>query len=236
MSMKWKSSPRKIRITKILLIAVIIGLIGMNTSVLTNKTIILSSTAASPTVPWNITLTINESSGAGNTVVFGGAINASDGQDIYDMPAPPMPPVLPAISAWFETPFPLPFNKLIHEYKHYPSICTRWNLSILWFPAPGDNTTTTISLHWDPAQVVKSPYTSFSLSENNAVLVNMLTKNTYSFFSNGTLHRFQIICQNEPSNNSSEQNAVPLPPLILGVIVTLTVVTIIIIFYIRRNK
>ena len=235
--MSRKTPSRKKTITKIVLITILIGLIGVNTSVLTTTTLIPCATAASPRVKWDITLKIDEPSGAGNTVVFGGATNASDGQDVYDMPAPPMPPVFPAISAWFDTPFPKPFDKLIYEYKHSPSSSTTWNLSILWLPAPADNTTTTISLHWDPAEVEKTPYTSFYLQENNTVPVNMLTQNTYSYVSNASLHRFQIICQNKASNNSSEQNTIPLLPLLIFILVLFIVIIIVILLlYIRGKK
>jgi len=237
MAMKWKYPPRKKHITQIVLITVLISLLGIHTSIFTNNTNIPCATAANPRVKWDITLKIDEPSGAGNTVVFGGATNASDGQDVYDQPAPPMPPVFPAISAWFDTPFPKPFDKLIYEYKQSPSSSTTWNLSILWLPAPGNTTKTTISLYWDPAEVKKTPYTSFYLQENNTVPVNMLTQNTYSYVSNASLHRFQIICQNEASNNSSEQNTIPLLPLLIFIFVLFMVIIIVILLlYMRRKK
>ena len=245
MSMKSKSSPRKIHATKVILITIIISLIGMTTSIFTNNTSITRSTAANPPVVWNITLTINESSGASNTVVFGEATTASDNQDIYDMPAPPMPPQFPAIAAWFETPSPVPFNNLIYEYKHYPSNYTEWNLSILWIPAPGNTTSTSMTIHWDSSQLLTITNLTLLLYENNTILTNMLTTNSYSYIitPNKPLYRFQIISQNHPSdnnsseqnknptlnNNSSEQNKIPLPPLFSYILVTLTFIVIIIV-------
>ncbi|VVB60411.1 Uncharacterised protein [uncultured archaeon] len=238
--MKSKTSPRKIHVIKVILIAIIIGLIGVNTSFLTNNTSILRSTAADPTVVWNITLTINGSSGASNAVFFGEATNASDNKDIYDMPAPPMPPQFPAIAAWFETPFPVPFNNLIYEYKHYPSNYTEWNLSILWLPAPGNTTSTSITINWDSSQLLKITNLTLFLYENNTILANMLTTNSYSYIvtPNEPLHRFQIISQNQPSNNnSSEQNQIPLPPLfIYFLVIFMVIIIVLVLLYTRRNK
>jgi hypothetical protein len=238
MSMKWKSSTRKIHITKILLISLLINIIAINTSILTNKTIVLSSTAANPPIPWNITLTINESSGAGNMVVIGVATNALDGQDSYDIPAPPIPPQFPAIVAWLETPFAVPFNTLISEYKHFPSTNSVWNLSIIWISAPGNTTSTSITIHWDSSQISKNTNITLFLYENNTILTNMLTTNSYSYITNITLHRFQIISQNHPSNNnSSEQNNIPLPPLFIYILVTcLVIIIVFVLLHTRRSK
>jgi hypothetical protein len=235
--MKWNSTSKTIRVTTIVLITVLIGLIGKNTSLFPNNTIIPCSTAASPTEPWNITLTIDEPSGASNTVVFGETTNASNGQDSYDMPAPPMPPQFPAISAWFDTPFPLPFNKLIYEFKHSPSTYSSWNLSILWLPAPGNTTSTSITLHWDSSQLLKNPDNTLFLYKNNTLLTDMLTTNSYSYITNSSLHSFQIISQSQPSNNSSEQNTIPILPLIIFILVLFIVIIIVLLLlYMRRKK
>jgi len=234
--MKWKSSSRTLHVTTIVLITVLIGLIGMNSSVVTNKTIIPCSTAASPTIPWNITLRINESGGAGNTVVFGEETNASHGQDGYDRPAPPIPPILPAITAWFETPFPPPFTKLIYEFKPSSSIYTSWNLSILWLPAPGNITSTSITIHWDSSQLLKNPNITLFLYENNTILTNMLTTNSYSYVTNDTLHSFQIISQNQPSNNPPEQNIIPILPLLIFILVLFMAIFIVFLFLNKKKK
>lgn len=233
---KSKYPRRKIFIKKILLLIVILGLTGMITSALTNKTIIPISTAASQTVSWNVTLQITESSGAGNTIILGEAVDASNSQDTYDMPVPPMPPQFPSIITWFETPFSIPFNKLLSEYKHYPSNHSVWNLSIVWSPVPGDNSTAVLTIHWDSSQVAKSPYQSFLLYQNNTLLENMFTSTSYSFSTHGTLQHFQIICK-DPLTNSSKQNQLPILPIILSIIVIFVVIIIIVvIIYIRRTK
>jgi hypothetical protein len=233
---KSKYPRRKTLIKKILLFIVIAGLTGMSTSTLTNETIFPLSTAASQTVPWNVTLQITESSGVGNTIVLGEAADASDGQDTYDTPVPPMPPQFPSIVTWFETPFSIPFNTLLSEYKHYPSNHSVWNLSIVWFPAPGNNSTAVLTIRWDSSQIAESPYQSFLLYQNNTFLKNMFTSTSYSFSTNGTLQHFQILCK-DPLTNSSEQNQLPMPPIILGIIVLFVVIIImVVIIYIRRTK
>ena len=233
---KSKYPRRKTFIKKILLFIVIAGLTGMSTSALTNKTILPISTAASQTVPWNVTLQITESRGAGSTLILGETVDASDGQDTYDVPVPPMPPQVPSIITWFETPFSIPFNTLLSEYKHYPSNHSVWNLSIVWSPAPGNNSTAIVTIHWDSSQVAKSPYQSFLLYQNNTLLEDMFTSISYSFFTNGTLQHFQIICK-DPLINSSKQNQLPMLLIILGIIVLFVVIIImVVIIYIRRTK
>jgi hypothetical protein len=235
--MKWKSSSRKICLTEILLIIVMIDLIAINTSILTNNTIVPSSTAANPTIQWYINLTIDEPNGAGYTVVFGEATNASDGQDSYDIPAPPTSPQLPVIIAWFETSFPVPFNNLFYEYKHYPSINTSWNLSILWLPGPGNTISTNITIHWDASQILKNTNITLFLYENNTILTNMLTTNSYSYITNSTVHGFQIISQNQPSNSSLEQNKIQIPSLLIYILVILIIIILAtLLLYKRRNK
>ncbi|MBE3138988.1 MAG: hypothetical protein IMZ53_00225, partial [Thermoplasmata archaeon] len=183
----------------------------------------------------SLTLQITEPSGSGNSVVLGGSPNASDGQDDLDLPEPPAPPTLPSIRAWFTTPFSIPFNKLLHEYKHVPSQRMEWNLSTIWAPEPGNTSSTTISISWDPTQVAKSTFDSFQLYENNTAVANMLTENSYSFPSNDTQHRFQIIGQSTSTNGTSEQNDLPVLPILLGISV-LVIVIIIALFLYKRKK
>ena len=230
--MKWKSLPRILQVTTI----VLISLIGISSFFDTNTTIISYSTGASQPMPWKITLTINEPSGAGNIVEFGEQLNASNGQDSSDIPAPPMPPTLPAITAWFETPFPLPFDKLINEFKLYPTASATWNLTILWLPAPGNITSTNITLHWDPSEILKNPGQSLFLYENSTILTNMLTTQSYSYETNSTPHQFQIISQNHPSNNTSEQNTIPMLPLIIFILVLFMVIIIVLFLLYRRRE
>ena len=231
--MKQNHSPRRFLIKRMLLITIIMSLIGTGIQTLSNRNIPLSIVSAQQDT-WSLTLQITEPSGSGNTVVLGGSLNASDGQDDLDLPEPPaqMPPY---IRAWFTTPFSIPFDKLLHEYKHIPSQRMQWNLSIIWAPEPGNDSSTTISIIWDPTQAAKSTYDSFRLYENNTAVANMLTENSYSFPSNGTLHLFQIIGQTTSTNGASEQNDLPVLPILLGISV-LVIVIIIAFFFYKRKK
>lgn len=224
---------KKIIFTIAILSLMGLSLIGLISNFLTSNTSIPLSVAASENIRWNITLRITDFSGIGNAVILGEATDASNGQDQYDIAAPPMPPQFPSITAWFQTPFPVPFNQLIHEYKYYPSTHAAWNLSILWIPEPGNTTSTMIRIQWDLSGIIKSPYQSFVLLENNTVLANMLIDNSYVFSTNGSLHRFQIIGQREPAKNTTQTEALFLP-LLIGIIIV--VFFIIAIFFVIKRR
>jgi hypothetical protein len=215
-----------------LLITIIMSLIGMGTQTLSNKNIPLFIVSAQQDT-WILTLQITESSGKGTTVVLKGSPNASNGQDDLDIPIPP-PPLPPYIRAWFATPFPIPFNILLNESKHIPSQHVQWNLSIIWVPESENDSLTTINIIWNPAQAIQTTYDSFQLYENNTAVANMLTENSYSFPSNGTLHQFQIIGQSTPANGASEKNDLPVLPIILGISVLIIAIALFIVY--KRKK
>jgi hypothetical protein len=192
--------------------------------------------AMDETSPWSVTLHITEASGIGNAVVFGQKPDASDGQDVYDLPEPPAPPQLPYIRAWFSTPFSIPYNDLLQEYKHMPSQRLQWNLSILWVMNPGNITSTTIQIHWDSAQAEASNFESFKIYEGTHMVADMLTQNSYSFPSNGSLYQFQIIAQNTLTNGISEQNTISLPFILFLSIGAFVVIVVIVLFFYRRKK
>ncbi|MBE3137250.1 MAG: hypothetical protein IMZ43_07680 [Thermoplasmata archaeon] len=226
--MKQNYPPRRFLIKRMLLITIIMSLIGMGIQTLSNKNIPLLIVSAQQDA-WSLTLKIT----AGPTIILGGSPNASDGQDDLDLPEPPAPPTLPSIRAWFATPLSIPYDKLLHEYKHAPSQRMEWNLSLIWIPEPGNTSSTTISISWDPTQAAKSTYDSFQLYENNTAVANMLTENSYSFPSNGTLQSFQIIGLSTSTNGASEQNDLPVLPILLGISV---IVVVIIAFFLYKRK
>ena len=183
---------------------------------------------------WSLTLHVTESTGSGNTVVLGGSSNASDGTDDLDLPEPPPPPQLPYIRAWFATSFSVPFNRLLHEYQHLPAQRLQWNLSIIWVPEPGNNSSTTIEISWDSSQAKESGFGSFQLCENETVVANMLSQNSFSYPSIDTLHRFNIIAQNTPMNNDSGKYDLPVLPIILGIIMLIVAVVLLVVY--KRKK
>ena len=206
---------------RILLITIIISLCGTGFVTLSSTNIPSLIVSAQPD-PWNLTLQITEPSGSRNTIILGGSPNASDETDNLDLPEPPAPPMLPYIRAWFTTPFFIPFNRLLQEYKYILSPRMEWNLSIIWV---SENVSlTTISINWDPTQAAKSGFNSFKVYENNTVVANLLTEHSYSFLSNGTLHHFQIIGESD----------LEVLPILLGI--SVIVIVIIFAFFMYKRK
>ena len=210
------------------------GLTGITIPEFTNHTTPLVL-ALDKTVPWNMTLRITETSGTGNTVIIGEEPDASDGLDHYDLPEPPAPPQFPFIRSWFATSFVAPYNNLLQEYKSSYSDHAMWNLSIVWVPAPGNQSATTVLILWDPVQVNANHTHSLLLYENDMIVANMITKNSYSFSTNGSLHRFQIIGLSKSTNGTSEQSNMPVLPILLAIIV-LAIVIIIALYFYKRKK
>jgi PKD repeat protein len=172
-------------------------------------TCLLNSIQANETtIIWSCTIHVNESEGKQDTVVFGEAPDASDGQDSYDIPAPPIPPQLPVIKAWFETPFPVPFNNLFYEYKHYPTTNSVWNLTLQWMPS-GGSSPTTITMSWLTSEIDDSEYTSVDLcTDTGTILQNMLIDTTYTFSCPAYVpQNFKIICAH--TDNPPETPNIP---------------------------
>jgi hypothetical protein len=235
-SMSLKYSSKK-RYMSIILITVSIGLCATHMEVLINAPSNLLSAKAAQTGDWSTTFHITESGGAGNTVVIGATSNSSDGQDQNDLPEPPAPPQVPFLLTWFETPFPLPYNDLLHEYKSTSSNRLVWNLSILWMPESQNHSTTTIHILWNSTQVYMSGYYSFRLYENNSLVADMRIEDTFSYTTNSTVHRFQIIAQKISTNDTSE----PIQPPIILIMISVSfglivVIAIVIIVHLRKNK
>jgi hypothetical protein len=191
--------------------------------------------AMDDTAPWSVTLHITETSGTGNTVVFGQKPDASDGQDGYDLPEPPSPPQMPYLLAWFQTPFPTPYERLLQEYKHAPSPRSVWNLSILWVATPGNASSTTITITWGPPNNTASEGFSLLLYENSTVLADMLTDHSYSFPTTGAVHRFSVVSERTSSGNSSETNEFPVLPLLVGVIIVVFVIVLLLVYRTRKT-
>jgi hypothetical protein len=225
-----KRSPIK----KILIIAIIAGFIGIIIPTFTHYNIPLVY-ALDETIAWNITLRITETSGTGNTVVFGEKLDASDDLDQYDLPEPPAPPQLPYIRTWFETSFTYPFNNLLQEFKSSSSNRTIWNVTIVWVAAPENQSHPTVSINWDSPLINTNLTHSLLLYENDVIIANMITENSYSFSTNGSLHRFQIIYQSETSNNSGKPMELPILPFVISGVACIVIITTAI-FFLKRKK
>lgn len=195
----------------------------------------LIASASDETFEWNITLRITETSGTGNTVIFGEKSDASDDLDRYDLPEPPAPPQLPFIRAWFITSFKIPFNNLLQEYKSSSSDQAIWNLSLVRVASPGNLSNMTITIRWDPIFINENFTPSLLLSQNNVIIANMITQNSYSFPTNGSVHNFKIIYERKIINNNGKPLDIPILPLIITGIIFIILITTTI-FFAKRKK
>jgi hypothetical protein len=226
-----KRSPLK----KILIITILLGLAGMTIPEFTDYNMPHVLALDEP-VLWNMTLRITESSGIGNTVILGEKTDASDGLDQYDLPEPPAPPQFPYIRSWFGTSFAIPFNNLLQEYKSSTSDRAIWNLSIVWMPAPGNQSITTVRLLWDSSQIHANHTDSLLLYENSVIVSNMITNNSFSFSTNGSLHRFQIMYQKETSNGTGNPIELQVLLLAMGAVVCVVLIAIAFVAMKRRRE
>jgi len=217
MKRKYKTSKNVIR--KTMIAVLLVFLITSCTYALFNRTVIPISKASSENISWNATISITESGGAGNDIVFGEATDASDGQDDYDLPKPPFPLQLPYIIVQFNTGLGEPYNNLWHDYRQYPDDYKVWNLSILWMPEPGNESSTNVDMSWDSSKIIESGYDSVLLYENDTAVADMLTKNDYNFHSPGYVsHHFQIVCQSGTSDTNETTSFIPLTFILITII------------------
>ncbi len=130
----------------------------------------------------------------------------------------------------------MPFNTLLNESKHSPSQRVQWNLSLIWVPESENDTLTTIDITWNSDQAIQSTFDTFQLYQNDTVVANLLTENSYSFRSNGTLHHFQIIGLSSSTNGTIEQSELPVLPILLGISVIIIVILIAVFIYYKREE
>jgi|GEM_PF-5165592 len=179
-------------------------------------------------VTWNVTVNFNEPGGQIDNLTFGEASDAHDGPpvDSYDVAKAPAP-MVPYIRAYFRDNLPTPYSQIWRDYRQYPDTEKVWNLSVRWEPEDGE-TSTTITMSWDLAQVDDSEYTTITLCTNTGVVLkNMLVEISYTFTCPASvLQSFKIICTssgNQPpvanpdSYHTNEDNSLTIPaPGMLG--------------------
>lgn len=177
-------------------------------------------------IVWSCTIKITSSDGAGNQLVFGEATDAKDeDQDSYDVMVPPFPPTVPNINTRFITSMEYPYDALMHEYKQYPNEEKMWNLSIVWLPEPGNESSTNITISWDSSELTESEYTSIVLQKNNTNISNMLAETSYVFTSSGNEpHSFKIVCQKNTSEGKDNGDVdMPFPSFSAGLIIIISI-------------
>jgi len=226
MKCKYKKSKDVIR--KIMIASLLVFLIFSGTYILFEKSIIPISKASSEDIEWDATIRVTESGGVGDEVIFGEALNASDGQDDCDLPKPPRPLQYPHIIVRLDTNLPDSYESLWFEYKQYPDDYKVWNLSVKWVPGPGDESPTTIDISWDENTFEDSEYKTIILQRNNTLVADMLKENSYTFDSNANiLYRFQIICESETSNINETSSL-----SIVSMLITIVLFTL----YLKKNN
>jgi len=171
---------------------------------------IISKAELDDDIDWIVTLHIIEESNKKDDIIFGEAIDASDGLDIYDAPDPGASPMPPYIDAYFKTSFPLPHDKLIREIKHfsYDNLYQEWNFSIIWFPSDY-STPTNVTINWDLQEISDSGYIIY-LYRENTLIVNMSQTNIYTYQSSALQPKsFKIVCNRIIQNNPPDAPTKP---------------------------
>ncbi len=212
-----------------LLLTFIIIMFSLTLLLANNHTILLTTTAQDTSnIIWNENITISESkNGLMRTLTIGEAQNASNGEDYYDRPAPPTPPVNPNINAWLETTLETPFNQLIIEYRP-PSIETQiWDIYIMW--EAEQNNKTFLELSWNTAELDQSDYSTITLYKDDELLIDMLTKNSYTFETESmNPNHFQIRCSQALTTTQDAPLSIPLLLLITFIIILAIISTIVV--------
>jgi len=128
--------------------------------------------------PWDVTLNLKEDGSAQiwDTAVFGEKIDASDGQDSYDVPKPGFPPS-PYINGWFDADLSAPYNRLWKDYRHFPAE----NIWDLYVQADTNSGTTDVNISWDTAEIDNSEYGYVGLYDEagTTFLADMTTATNY---------------------------------------------------------
>jgi len=150
--------------------------------------------SVSADVAWNASLNFTNSFGVKDSVIFGEAPGALDGQDGFDVPKAGFPPQ-PYLYAWFDAGLSSPFDKLWFDIRDFPDDYEVWNLSVIW--APSDYITpSNVTIMWDSNVVDDSGYNSVLLcNETGVPILNMWDNDSYTFNCSAMIpHNFKIIC------------------------------------------
>jgi len=168
---------------------------------------------ASGGVMWDASLKILGPDNLSDSLIFGEAIYASDGQDSFDLPKPGYPS-FPFVYAWFDANLSEPYNRLGRDYRKYPGLEKIWDMYVIYSSSQPKN----ITIKWDINDFNYTEYDSIFLKDlETNESVNMKLFNNYTFLSSsGDAYHLQIICNvtsifyyNIPLN--SQWNLISLP-------------------------
>jgi parallel beta-helix repeat protein len=166
-----------------------------------------------PFLIWSTTLSLQETGGKTDSLVFGEKIDASDDQDVYDVPK--SPPGIPSyVYAYFETNFASPYDKLWNEIKQYPATYKQWNFTVQWNPSDSVSPTD-LTISWSASSLYASEYTKVRLQNlATGTIVDMRAVETYTFTASALIpYHFQINCikNSQITSLSTGWNFVSLP-------------------------
>jgi len=127
--------------------------------------------------------------------LFGESSSASDGQDVFDVPKPGMPPA-PYVYAWFDANLTEPYDRLWMDYRYYPDTQKTWDLYVLW----EDSVSTNLTMSWDSANLSGCEYNTVLLRDVlSDVEVDMFEFSNYTYLASSYVVRhFEIICSSVP--------------------------------------
>lgn len=130
--------------------------------------------------PWTVNLHFKKQTNPAinDDVYFGEKIDASDREDAYDVPKPPLPGP-PYIYAFFDANLASPYNKLYEDYRQFLHEQMTWDLYVQSNTGAG---TTNVVITWTIAQITASEYDFVGLYDaaGTTLLANMKTTNTYT--------------------------------------------------------
>jgi hypothetical protein len=155
------------------------------------------SVGLSGQIIWEALLNFTGPYSTHDTLVFGEASDASDGQDVYDVPKASPPPA-PYISAWFDAGLTTPYTRLWKDYRAYPDENKTWEMYVQWENTGPD----TITIEWNPNNLTSSEYNSVILRDVDLWIdTDMLTEHQYSYLADDSvIHNFQVITSFVPSD------------------------------------
>jgi len=167
-----------------------------------------------------------------DTAIFGEKPDASDGQDIYDIPKPGIPPH-PYIYAYFDAGLPEPYNRLWEDYRHLPHEEMTWDLYVRSNTGLPSFGTTNVEISWDTTMVSASEYDHVELydASGTVLLADMKSQNSYTIpnLPDDTPILLKIRCWNEYTLTTTIDpvgagtiDAVPSPPYHYNDVVQLT--------------
>ena len=130
-----------------------------------------------------------------DTLVFGEAIYAKDGQDSFDEPKSGYPS-FPYVYAWFDANLSGPYEMLRKDYRKYPNSENIWDFYVIY----GNGESKNITIKWDPIYLNESEYDTILLidSENN-LSIDMKQFDNYTYHAlSDSIYHFQIKCNVTP--------------------------------------